>query len=204
MSLALPPLLKTHIVIPKILASLAPSPLLKTHYKIPKIFVEIIAAIEKEDLQEIVSREICEKINSGEYEDEYEGKNLLSNETTFISKLIQLCDVQKGLDFVCVKKDGKQYTLLQYAIIMDKPNWVQQLLNCGARLTPSSDKNDIYETASPNIKMIPQIQDLLKTIGYVELPKNNSSDGGNGGGSGGGGSGGGGSGGGGSGKGAWI
>lgn len=154
-----------------------PPPMFKKLISIPEIFTEIIAAIKKEDLQiqEIVSQEICE------YKDEDEDENLLSDKTKLIRKL---CNAEEGLGCFCARHNGKPYTLLHYAIIMVRPNWVQQLLNCGALPTPSRDGNDIYKTASDRIKMIPQIKPLLKTIGYVGLPKkldyqkNNGSGGG--------------------------
>ena len=109
-----------------------PPPLLRQHIRIPDIVQEIGDAISIRDLnpEQVVSKEICEQIHGGE-----EFYNEIEVLLTRLS--------EEDVDSTYIKYNNKTYNLLQYAIIMDRPNWVRQLLYFGA-ITLPTESNDNY------------------------------------------------------------
>lgn len=165
-------------------AAPAPPPpaLLRQHIRIPEIIQEIKNRIFMGDLnpEQIVSKAICDEIHAGE--DFY-------NEIEVLLTRLN----EEDVDSIYIKYNSKMYNLLQYAIIMDRPNWVRQLLYFGARTLPTeSDDNypnhgwGLYLDACDDIKDVfaepeiidifggNQIESIQETANYIDNRADNN------------------------------
>jgi len=142
--------------------------LFRRYVPIPEIIQNIKEKIENGDLdiEQTISIDECQQINVGEQQFSDGIGGLLT----------QLAD--ENIDFSYINHEDKTYNLLQYAIIMDRPNWVRQLLYFGAKTFPArSDDNypnhgwGLYLDASDNIKNIfaeDEIKDIFGGKNQIE------------------------------------
>ena len=148
------------------MAGLQPPALIRQHVRKPNIITRIQNAIENQDLQreEILSRDICQQIQSGEKAFE----NGLGGLLTQLSG--------EDINFLYIRSGGNIYNLLQYAILINRPNWVRQLLYFGAITLPTSSNINypnhgwgLYLDASQEIKDIFAEDEIMDIFGQNQI-----------------------------------
>lgn len=142
-----------------------PPPLLRQHIRIPEIIQEIGNVISIRDLnpEQVVSKAICGEIHAGEG---------FYNEIEVLLTRLHEEDVNSTY----IKHNNKTYNLLQYAIIMDRPNWVRQLLYFGAITLPTRPDDNypnhgwgLYLDAYDDIKAVFAEQEIIDIFGENKI-----------------------------------